>query len=448
MNEQIILYRAGGAADAVRSIDAPVGVLVRFADAPERPLGCEILAVGPPDEVAAHEAAGAAETIDLGDHTVITPAFVNTHTHLDLTSVGPQPYDKAAGFAGWLKMVLRSRPTEPAAIAASVAQGVERLLAGGVVAVGDIAGAMRTEPIDALRTSNLLGVGYLEFFGLGDAAPASVQRIHDAVEVDRVGDGADARIRFGLSPHAPYSAGIDVYRACADEATEQNVPVCTHAAESLAERRLIRDGEGPMLDLLQQMGMCEDAAKERFGEGQSSLQRVLAMLGEAPALLAHVGDVDDADIERLARSNCSVVYCPRSRQYFGHDQDLGPHRWRDMRDAGVEVALGTDSIINLPAADDGALPDLGVLAEARDIARTEAVDPRDLLAMATTAGARVLGLNPEWFTLAPGPVAGLCSVDVRAVAAHSHSAQRVISAKSPAVLLKKQAKHANVVSTK
>jgi cytosine/adenosine deaminase-related metal-dependent hydrolase len=59
-----------------------------------------------------------------------------------------------------------------------------------------------------------------------------------------------------------------------------------------------------------------------------------------PVLLAHVNYADDADLELLAGSSASVVYCPRTHAFFGH----APHRYREMLARGINVCLGTDSL--------------------------------------------------------------------------------------------------------
>lgn len=129
----------------------------------------------------------------------------------------------------------------------------------------------------------------------------------------------------------------------------------------------------------------------------------------APFLVAHVNDADDAAIRTLAHTRASVVYCPRASAYFAADRRFGPHRYRDMLTAGVRVALGTDSVVNLDTPDR-----ISILDEMRLLHRRDATDARTLLTMATVNGAAALGLNPGWFRLrtAPQRLAGLISIQI------------------------------------
>jgi cytosine/adenosine deaminase-related metal-dependent hydrolase len=136
------------------------------------------------------------------------------------------------------------------------------------------------------------------------------------------------------------------------------------------------------------------------------------VLGAAPFLVAHVNDCDDAAIRTLARTGTSVAYCPRASAYFGAERHFGPHRYRDMLGAGINVALGTDSIVNLPESAVGAAG-MSILDEMRFLYRRDGTDPRVLLGMGTVNGARALGLPADAFAFGVGgEMAGLASVEV------------------------------------
>ena len=390
-----VLLRAAAAIDASQAI-APAAILVEDA---------RIVAVDAPAAIGAPRVD---QIVELPTE-LVCPAMVNAHAHLDLTSLGPMPCE--AGFDAWLEEVRTRRPTETAAIADAVRAGIEASLAGGVVAVGDISGDRGLVAASTLAESDLAGTAFVEFFGIGGRAEASVSAIRrfgrEASEV-RESPG----FRLGIQPHAPYSCGPAVYAAAA----ETGRPVSTHLAETPEEAIFTTTGTGPFLELLQRIGGITDEAGAVAVSGRHPIDQLLETSPAARWLVAHLNypampaegeDVRRRRFEALARAGFTVAFCPRASRFLGHPRPgRNGHPWRSLLEAGVEVALGTDG---MPCLD---TPDrLGTLDEVRflrDGARD--LDPTVLLRMATTAGAIGLGLDPAAFTLEPGPVAGLLAI--------------------------------------
>lgn len=431
-----LLLTAAGAADAAGLRLRPATLLVETGGG-----GLRILAAGSPGEVASHPGASAAERIDL-PRDILLPAFVNAHAHLDLTSVGPRPFghDQGQTFGDWLGSILRDRPVEPEALYASMRLGVAKSLAGGVVAVGDIAGATRIEPILALQDSPLRGTAFLEVFGLADRQQPAAD--HAARLLDTL-DLANTRMRAGLTPHAPYSVGPDLYARCAAIASERNIPLCTHLAESLEERTLIAESRGGFIELLTRMGMWSPIARTHFGAGRTPVAHLESTLRARPFLIAHANDVSDGDIALLAETGASVAYCPRSCYDFQRERDLGPHRFNDMLDRGLNVCLGTDSIVNLPPAQ---ADRISPLDDARFLLERGRASPARLLEMLTVRGARALGVDESLVTLAPGPVAGLVAIRAGDVVGEGDPAAAALRSASPPRLLAFDADPAPVVA--
>ncbi len=414
----VIELAIDGAADAAGLRRGPGRALLRCADRPVGRRGriaIEIIAIGEAEVIARHPASAAAREVDVGRRVVLLPGLVNAHAHLDLTALGPRPM-AAGGFPAWAGAIRAARAELD--LAASVDEGVDRTLAGGVVAIGDIAGAGRTEPAERLRASGLEGVSYLELFGFGDRATVAIERASAVLAAAPAGE----RLAIGLQPHAPYSAGPSLYAWCA----AAGVPVATHLAETPEERRFVAEGAGPLRDMLAQMGLWTDAVAGDVGRGASPVAHLAASLRRAPWLCAHANDVDERDVEELAACGATVAFCPRAHAYFGHAA-RGPHPRRRLRAAGVRVVLATDSIVCLPPAEAARLSPLD---DARLLHRRDGVDGATLLAMATTLPAAALGLDPDRFLLRPGPVAGVCAVDVDATDPHADAFDRVLATAS------------------
>lgn len=351
--------------------------------------------------------------LTLREHLLI-PALVNAHTHLDLTHIGPQPHEPGEGFVRWVDMIRTNRAQTDEEIAKCVRLGVERSLAGGVIAVGDIAGApagrLTESPARALAQSPLMGVSFLEFFGIGKSAAGAIKRVdaflndHAPVLMDAM-DGSG--VRFGLQPHATNTIDLGVYRWIARAAGAKGIPTSTHLAETPEERSFIADASGPQREMLERLGVWDDSILHEIGKGKHPIEHLAPVLGMHPMLVAHVNDATDRGIEILAETETSVAYCPRASSYFGATDHFGAHRYREMLDAGVNVCLGTDSIVNLDTPDR-----MSTLDEMRLLWDQGDRDASRLLAMGTRNGAIALGIDPDRFSMRVGGApAGILAIE-------------------------------------
>lgn len=390
--------RCAGFADARGSRQASDSLLAQTTG----PRSRRVLAIGSADQVRTHPAWADATHLDLPGK-VVAPALVNAHTHLDLTHIGPQPFGEG-GFSAWIDMVRSGRLVEDDAIAESTRQGVAMLHKGGTVAVGDIVGTVNgapsLAPVRVLDEAGMLGTAFLEFFALSEDGSPGVDRA-----LERASELQPETIGLGLQPHAPYSASPRAYQ----RARERGLPVCTHLAESMAERQVVAEGAGPMRDMLAGWGLWTDGVAALFGQGRSPVRHLGDYLQDL--LVVHLNDLGDEDIELLAKAGSRVAYCPRSSAYFGADAVFGPHRYRDLLAAGVPVALGTDSIINLPQQSVGTRG-ICVLDEARLLLERDGTEPGVLLEVLYTHGPSAVGLPVEAFRLDAGSeIAGLIAVE-------------------------------------
>jgi cytosine/adenosine deaminase-related metal-dependent hydrolase len=370
-----------------------------------------VVAVGAAHEIDRHPACAAPGLVrtSLPDR-ILLPGLVNAHTHLDLTHIGPADFEASGGFVGWVDMVRASRHHDADAIGRSVGLGIRQSLLGGVVAVGDIAGAPRgvpqITPFRRLAGSPLAGVSFVEFFAIGRPEPAARTRLAEFLEAHAA--AADAGVHLGLQPHATNTVSLPSFRWAIEQAAARNLPLMTHLAETPEERRFIAEGTGPQRELLERLQVWDDSILEHIGRGLSPVAHLapameLARDAGVPFAAAHVNDATDEDLTLLARARATVCYCPRASAYFRAQESFGPHRYRDMLRAGIPVALGTDSIVNLPGAAAGVEgPGMSTLDEMRALWRRDGGDPWDLLRMATTDGLRALGLDPAGASLAPG----------------------------------------------
>jgi cytosine/adenosine deaminase-related metal-dependent hydrolase len=337
-------------------------------------------------------AVGAAAELGTGtryEGCAIVPGFVNVHTHLEY-AVYAGFGDGLTDFATWISMhTERKRRIGWDAYLDIARLGAAECLASGVTTVGDcsFSGAAAV----ACAELGVAGIVYLEVFGSDvDGALAQLAELRGRSE------GAfSERLLPGVSPHAPYSVGAEVFRAC----VELGLPVATHISESESEVRYLHDGGGPWEGI---PWLVEPA-----GTTGTRLLAREGLLG--PQLLAaHCTVVDDEEIALLARHDVAVAHCPRSNAAVG--SGIAP--LRELREAGVRVGLGTDSPASAPSFDFfDELRAAVLLARARE-RRPDALGPSDALELATLGSARALGLESDVGSLAPGKRADLTVVSL------------------------------------
>jgi cytosine/adenosine deaminase-related metal-dependent hydrolase len=319
----------------------------------------------------------AAPIVDLGD-AVILPGLVNAHAHLELSDCrcGEPP---TAGFASWLVGMLKRTRITPeemeAAVVSAIAIGVEQSLRFGVTTVGDISRQCRiTRPL--LRKSPLRVVSYGEVQAMAQRRGLLEERLGIAADTEFT----SSRLTIGITPHAPYSVEPDGYRRCLRTAQQRRMPLATHLAETPDEATFLANHTGPFKDLWDQWLTWDDNVPT-FTGGPIRFARDLGLL-DYLTLLAHANYVDNDELDILATSKASIVYCPRTHKYFGHR----PHRWREMRARGINVAIGTDSCASSP--------NLNLVDDLRLLHDLYPDEPAaELWQLATTHAARAIGLT-------------------------------------------------------
>jgi cytosine/adenosine deaminase-related metal-dependent hydrolase len=196
--------------------------------------------------------------------------------------------------------------------------------------------------------------------------------------------GWPADLRVGLTPHTPFTVSHRLMRLVTEYAHGEGLPMQIHVAEHPSEPELFATGAGPLWDHRLKPLMPETFAHVigRAPEPGLTPLRYLDELGvlERRPTLIHMVNVTPDDVARVARAGCAVVTCPRSNHHLA----CGVFPWAAYAAAGVEVAVGTDSV-----ASGGSLDVRDDVAFARTLYPD--LDPRVIVRAAVKGGHRVLG---------------------------------------------------------
>ena len=304
---------------------------------------------------------------------LIMPGLVNAHTHLELTSAAAR-ISPGAGFTGWLLQVIeRRREMSERDRVESTREGARLALLSGTTLIGDISsGGPAAGVLHAIAARRVV---FFETLALAPERAATAWRKTRSMLERALAAGL---LSPGVSPHAPYSVSPGLYRLAAGFALSRRLRLCTHAAETRAEAEFLARGTGEFTPFLERLGSLPPGWEAPALGPIAYLDR-LGVLG-GRTLLIHCNYLSTEDVARIRRRRCSVVFCPRSHARFGHRH----HPVRRLLDAGVNVALGTDSL----ASNDS----LSMLDEMRYLFRCRKdLNASEIVRMATVGGAAALG---------------------------------------------------------
>ena len=322
----------------------------------------------------------------------VLPGLIQTHVHLCQTLF--------RGYADDLKLMdwLRTRvwPMEaahtPDTLRAAARLATTELLAGGTTAVLTMETVHDTEVVfETVAESGLratIGKCMMDF----DAqVPKRLQEetqasLDESLAIRRQWDGAaDGRLRAAFAPRFAVSCSRELLEAVAHLAREHHALVHTHASESRDEIAIVKQISG----------------------GLSNLEYLASLHLASPHLCAaHCVWVDDRDQQLLADHDVKVMHCPGSNLKLGSGVAPVP----EMRARGVTVSLGADGAAcnnRLDMFEEMRLA--GVLQAMRK--EPGVLPARDVLWMATRAGARTLGLDGDIGSIEVGKKADVIVVD-------------------------------------
>ena len=295
----------------------------------------------------------------------IAPSFVNAHTHASMTLL--RGYADDLELHDWLNNHIW--PLEAKLTEEDIYHGARlaclEMIKSGTTCFNDmywhfhgVARAVEEMGLRAMLSS--------VFIDLGGTDQASQQRdltirLHE--ERLRYPD----RIRFALGPHAIYTVSPDSLRWVKEFAAANELPIHIHLSET----------EKEVKDCLKLRGLRPVQWLDKIG-----------FLGP-DTIAAHVIHVTNEEIGILARNKVKVVHNPVSNMKLAS----GSFPYVRMRDAGIELSLGTDgcsSNNNLCMLEEMKIAAL----HAKVVHRDPTVLPADeVFRMATAKGAEALDID-------------------------------------------------------
>ncbi|WP_461866370.1 amidohydrolase family protein [Thermococcus sp.] len=330
----------------------------------------------------AKEISEAADTVIDAKGRVISPGFINLHTH--------SPMGLLRGLADdlplmdWLEKYIWPREAKLTRelTKAGAYLGVLEMIMTGTTAFLDMYFHMDAVA-EVVKESGLRGYLSYGMIDLGDPDKTE-KEIKEALRTMEFIDGLDSeRIQFVFGPHAPYTCSIALLERVRELANEHGRLITIHVSETQSEI-------GRIL--------------ERYGKSPVELLNDIGFLGR-DVIIAHGVWLDSKDIHILARHRVSIAHNPASNMKLASGvMPLGR-----LLNAGINVGLGTDG-----SASNNNLDMLEEMKLAALLHKVYNFDPtaanaKTIFKMATQNGAKALCLNAG--VIKEGALADLVIID-------------------------------------
>jgi 5-methylthioadenosine/S-adenosylhomocysteine deaminase len=345
--------------------------------------GDSIAAVGPEGEI--KKSYSAEKTIDCGGK-VLMPGLVNAHTHVPMTLLRGLADDLRLDVWLWGYMMPVEREfVSPDFVRLGTLIGCAEYIRTGITTFADMY-YYEEDVAKATVEAGLRGVLGQTVLKFPSPDATSYEESLEAAREFIVGWKDNQLITPAVAPHAPFTCTADILQTCASLATEFDVPLHTHLAETALEVENMREEHD--------MPVIPYAKKQN--------------LFDAKVIAAHCVHVDFGEIMTLKHHDVGVAHNPSSNLKLA--SGIAPVV--EMLEEGLNVGIGTDG----PASNN----DLDMFEEVRlaaFIAKYHTNDPTSLpaktaLMMATRMGADALHIGHQTGSLVPGKRADLILVEM------------------------------------
>jgi 5-methylthioadenosine/S-adenosylhomocysteine deaminase len=323
-------------------------------------------------------------TVIDGESSLVTPGFVNCHTHAAMTML--RGYADDLPLMKWLQEMIwpREAHLDVEDIYWGSQLAVLEMIKSGTTAFADMYDYMEQTAQVALdsgiRASLSRGM-----IGNGEKAQFALEENTELVKKWH-GQG-EGRITCMFGPHAPYTCPPDFLEKVMFLADEWGVGLHIHLAETVDEVEEI---------------------KEKYGRRPVELMDSLGLFQGRHVLAAHCVHLQENEIEILVKNQVGIAHNPESNMKLASGIAPVP----ELLQKGALVGLGTDgasSNNNLDMLEE--MSTCALLHKAFS-GKPTVLPAKQVLRMATRDGAKVLGLDNVG-SLAAGQKADLLIFDLQ-----------------------------------
>lgn len=326
---------------------------------------------------------------------VLTPGFVNTHCHLELSHMKGR-VDTGTGLLPFLQSVVAFRDIPMEEILDAIEKADQEMYDNGIVAVGDISNKLDTAA--QKDKSKLRYYTFVEMFDFlqEENAPSTFEQYASVYEGQSTAHGN----RKAYVPHAPYTVSKQLFQYVRENNGADST-VSIHNQETTHEDEFFLTKTGGFLDFYKGFGF--DIGHFTASKKTAIHYALEQMDPNSRTLFVHNTMTRAEDIQAAQTWSDKVYWatCANANLYI---ENRMPN-YQLFLDADARMTIGTDSLTSNWQ--------LSVLEEMKVIARYQSYVPfHTLLQWATLNGAEALGFDHDLGSLEPGKQPGVLCLDL------------------------------------
>jgi len=325
---------------------------------------------------------------------IITPGFVNTHCHLELSHMKGK-VDTGTGLIPFISSVVKYRDFPEDQILDAIKAADQEMYDEGIVAVGDISNKTDTAATKAKSKINYYTFVEMFDFMQSEMTDDTIDQYKEVFE----GHSDQNGNKKSFVPHAPYSVSEGLFEYIRNENYQQDT-ISIHNQETEAEQELFKTKTGDFLEFYDGFGFKLDKL-ESTGKGSiyHAMKNMNAMM---KILFVHNTMTTAEDIAATLDWNFRSYWatCANANLYI---ENRLPD-YQAFIDANAKMTIGTDSLTSNWQ--------LSVLEEMKTIKKFKSYVPVEtLITWACKNGAEALGYDDQLGSIGVGKKPGLVHIN-------------------------------------
>ncbi len=268
------------------------------------------------------------ESIYLGKNSVLMPALINAHTHLEFSS--NKTSLNFGDFISWLDSVIINR--EELFIKCKnrcFKKAIDEMKKSGICAFGEISSS--GEDLKYLKHSPLKTVYFNEIIGTNPAVADMLYqdflaRLNESEKIK------NEKFKIGLSIHSPYSVHPILMDKAINIAKEKNLPIQAHFMESKAERKWLDKGEGEFKLFF-----------EKHFKNAKPLIKPLEFIEKfknTNTTFIHCVYANEEEFQKISEIDANIAHCPVSNRLL----NVGLLNLETVKNHSINYSVATDGL--------------------------------------------------------------------------------------------------------